>query len=185
MTDEQFVQVAPGVETGFEGESFGGDEDVGEVASVEVGFFGLEDDGFGVGELLSDEVACGARRARFGFGGVDLGETDATLGPSAKAEIDVEIECVAVDNALDARQVAVGEGSGARENARFDRAAVELIGADGVAELGNCPLLFGDTLLVEGALGFLFERRQQLVVHPSEAIARRFFVSAMERHASL
>ena len=102
-----------------------GVEDVGDVAAVEVGFAGVDDEGAGDGELFADEAA-----ARGAFGGVagrgvDAGEADSLAADDFEAEVDVEEEGVGVDDVADFGFVQVAWVARAGELEGFAFGAVE------------------------------------------------------------
>lgn len=92
-----------------------GEEEIGDVTAVEIEFVGLDDEGLGACQMLVEEVLGGAAFFASGFGGVDFGQADAAAGPRLKAEIDVEIEGVGVDQAGVLRLVDVSDRAGALE----------------------------------------------------------------------
>ena len=96
--------------------SFGeGVEDVGDVAAVEVGLVGVDDEGAGYGELFADVAAAAGAFGGVAGRGVDAGEADALAADDLEAEVDVEQEGVGVDDVADFGFVEVAWVGGAGE----------------------------------------------------------------------
>jgi len=89
LIDQLLIQVAPLQEGALDALVVEGVEDVGDVAAVEVGFVGVDDQGAGDGELFADVAAAGGALLGVAGGGVDAREADALAADDFEAEVDV------------------------------------------------------------------------------------------------
>ena len=71
LVDQLLVQVAAVGEGVFDASVVEGVEDVGDVAAVEIGLTGVDDDGAGHGELFADVAAAAGTFRGVAVGGVD------------------------------------------------------------------------------------------------------------------
>jgi hypothetical protein len=92
---------------------------VGDVAAMEVGSMGVDDEGAGYGELFADEAAALGAFGGVSVRGVDSGEADALTAGDLEAEVDVEQEGVGVDDVADFGFVEVAWIGGARDGEGF------------------------------------------------------------------
>lgn len=168
-----------------DGGGVGGEEDVADVASVEIDLFCFDDEDFSAGEVTEDGARGGSTFRRAGFGSVDTRETDAATGPCLETEIDVEIESVAVDEARVACPVEVARGGGPFEGEFLDFTPGVEIGADGCLEIADRPDMRLGPFLIERALLFGAQGRNEPVVGPGERPFRWGAVRAVEEDGLL
>src|SRR5690606_6051931 len=107
LLHEEFVEVDAGLETFLDVYLTCGVEDVSEVATVQVGFDRLDDEGFCGPEFSQHKVSCRSATPYLQLQGIDGSDSSAHPSDHAKSKVDIQVESVSVQDAAQLHQVDV------------------------------------------------------------------------------